>query len=365
MVGWTAPVATGVATEAVATHTSGAVRALEQDLQRWVPPARLAPIGVTSTDGNVSELQSFNWSGYADATTDQPVTTCGQGDGCGSVSSVTGTWTIPAVSCPAPPYRNEDQYVAQWVGIDGFNDQTVEQAGSASYCYEGTAAYYNWFELYPAATVVLGPTSCINNNVGCPQPGDRITVTITVQPGSSGNDNYEISLVDRNSPANSGTTTQSCATNVCFDNSAEWIVERPAYEPVPGAVLIVPLSYFGQTSFSDGSVVAGGRQSSIGGYQPGVYDLNMIDASETYYLACPEQREPVGSLLLLPTSSSTPDPCAAVPPGGQGQGFSPGAATASATNGNGTGGGNGDGGGNGTGNGGRGSSFNVSWDDSF
>jgi Peptidase A4 family len=353
LVGWAAPVTTGAVSEGARSHVNGALLALEHNLQRWVPPARLAPVGYLSTNGPVTEVDTFNWSGYADATTDQPVTTCGQGDGCGSISYATGSWTIPAVSCPAPPFRNEDQFSVNWVGIDGFNDQTVEQTGSASYCFEGNAYYYNWYELYPAATVVLGPASCIDDNVGCPQPGDRITASVAVQPGSGGNDNYDITLTDDNSPANSGSTTQPCATYVCFDNSAEWVVERPAYEPVPGAIFFIPLSFFAQTAFADANVVSNGRLSSIEGYEPNVYDMNMIDASETYYLACPNQREPVGSLLLIPTSSTTPDPCAAVPPNG-GQ-------WSSATRSNGPGG-TGNQGGYGTG---RQSGFNVTWDDSF
>ena len=349
-----APAATASTTKAHSSHVNRALLALEQVLRTGIPPAELAHSPAVTVNGPVTEQDAYNWSGYADASTGQPVTTCGAGDGCGSISFVSANWTIPAVTCPAPPFRNEDQYVVNWIGIDGFNNQTVEQTGSASYCFEGTPQYYNWYEMYPNNTVVLGPASCVSNNIGCPQAGDRISASIAVQPGTSGSDNYDLTLNDLTSPANSGTTTQACATDVCFDNSAEWIVERPAYGTPTGAFLgFTPLSYFGRTEFTNGSVVANGRRSSIGGYQPNVFDINMIDDSPSYYLACPQQREPIGSLLLIPMSSTTPDPCPPTAPFGE-QGFGP-ADNASAAS-NGSPGGNGFGGA---------SSFYVTWDDSF
>jgi hypothetical protein len=360
LVSVTAPAATAATTKAHASHVNQALLALEQVLRTGVPPAELAHSPAATVNGPVTEALALNWAGYADATTAQPVSSCGSGDGCGSVSYVSANWTIPAVTCPAPPYRNEDQFVVDWIGVDGFNNSTVEQTGTASYCFEGTPQYYNWYEMYPSNTVVLGPASCVNNNIGCPQPGDRISASIAVQPGTSGNDNYTITLNDLSSPANSGTTTQACATSVCFDNSAEWIVERPAFAP-GGFVLFTPLSFFGRTEFTNGTVVANGHRSSIGGYQPSVFDINMVDASLTYYLACPEQTEPIGSLLLLPTSSTTPDPCPPEPPSG-GQGFGQGGSNSSAANSSFGGNANGNGDGNAFG---GGSTFYVTWDDSF
>jgi hypothetical protein len=331
-----------------------------------VPPAQLAPhsAAAPAANGSVTGLLSFNWSGYADATTDNPVLSCAPGDGCGSFGAVTASWTVPAATCPQGQFRNEDQQSANWVGVDGFNDETVEQAGSASYCYEGSPGYYVWYELYPAGEVVEGPSSCLANNIGCPRPGDRITTTITVTPGTAGNDNYSITLTDLNSPANSFTTTQSCPTDVCFDNSAEWVEERPAFEPVPGFLAITPLTFFGVTGFDNAGVVANGQKSSISGYSGSVYDLDMIDASETYFLACIDQRQPVGSLMDIPVSASSPDPCPPAPPSGDRYWPGPYGGGAYGAGGPGNGGPGNGGPGNGGG-GGAGSSFQVTWDDSF
>src|SRR5262245_38418315 len=71
---------------------------------------------------------SSNWSGYA--VTGAP----------GSVTDVQGSWVVPAVTCSGGP----NQYAAIWVGIDGFNSNTVEQTGTDSDCQNGTPTYYAW-----------------------------------------------------------------------------------------------------------------------------------------------------------------------------------------------------------------------------
>jgi len=78
----------------------------------------------------------------------------------------------------------------EWVGIDGYNNGTVEQLGTATQCFEGVTYYYVWYEMFPAGTVEEGTVACINNNVDCPQPGDRISASVTVTPGG----NYTLSL---------------------------------------------------------------------------------------------------------------------------------------------------------------------------
>src|SRR3974390_1438796 len=54
---------------------------------------------------------SENWSGYAALGNN------------GAFNTVNSTWTQPSLNCPAVP---ENSYSAYWVGLDGFNDQTVE-----------------------------------------------------------------------------------------------------------------------------------------------------------------------------------------------------------------------------------------------
>ena len=90
-------------------------------------------------------MPSVNWSGYADVE-----------GGAKTVSSVSGQWVIPYVQCPVGPYRYSDAFIAQWVGIDGATDGTVEQLGTATQCFEGVTYYYVWYEMFPGGTVEEG-----------------------------------------------------------------------------------------------------------------------------------------------------------------------------------------------------------------
>src|SRR5262249_4327376 len=124
--------------------------------------------------GGATALPSVNWSGYADVE-----------GGSKTISSVSGQWVIPYVQCPSGPYRFQDAFISNWVGIDGATDNTVEQLGSAAQCFEGVTYYYVWYEMFPAGTVEEGTLACINNNVDCPQPGDYISASVTVKPAGA------------------------------------------------------------------------------------------------------------------------------------------------------------------------------------
>ena len=266
----------------------------------WVSPGAQHGGAPSAVKGSVSSFPSINWSGYADSES-----------GSNTVSQVSGTWTVPAVRCPPAPYQNQDAFLANWVGIDGLTTQTVEQLGTAAQCFEGVTYYYVWYEMYPSGTVEEGTTACINDNVDCPQPGDRISASVTVTPAGSGENNYKLTLIDRTRPDESFSVTQQCAATTCLDASAEWIVERPATVPPPPApatlIQILPLADFGKTFFSRGDVVSGGSLSSIQGFRDGpVYDIPMTDDTGSYYLACAGQLAPPGTLLTTGQASACP-----------------------------------------------------------
>jgi hypothetical protein len=274
----------------------------------WVSPGGLQHGVPSPTNGKVTANQSINWSGFADSET-----------GSKTVSQVSGDWTIPAAQCLPRPYQNQDAFLSDWVGIDGFTDGTVEQLGTAAQCFEGVEYYYVWYEMYPAGTVEEGTTACINNNVDCPQPGDQISASVTVTPGTSGENNYKLTLTDHTRPQESFSVTQQCATTTCLDSSGEWIGERPATVPPPPApstlIQILPLADFEKAFFSSGDVTSGGVSSDIQGFHDGpVYDIAMIDDTGSYYLDCVDQPAPPGTLLT--TSQTNACPSAAPSPGG-------------------------------------------------
>jgi hypothetical protein len=266
----------------------------------WVSPGGMQHFTRGAANGSVTTSPSINWSGYADAES-----------GSSTVSQVSGSWTIPAVRCLPAPYQNQDAFTSNWVGIDGATDSTVEQLGSAAQCFEGVTYYYVWYEMYPAGTVEEGTTACINDNVDCPQPGDRISASVVVTPGSSGENDYTLALVDHTRPDESFSTSATCATTTCLDASAEWIVERPATVPPPPApttlIEFLPLADFTKTFFSSGDVTSAGVSSSIQGFQGGpVYDVQMSDDTGSYYLDCVDQPSPPGTLLQLTQANACP-----------------------------------------------------------
>jgi len=261
----------------------------------WISPGVQHRGALGGGNGTVTTAQSVNWSGYADAESASK-----------TVSSVSGDWTVPAVHCPPAPYQNQDAFLANWVGIDGFGDSTVEQLGTATQCYEGVTYYYVWYEMYPAGTVEEGTTACINDNVDCPEPGDHISASVSVTPAGSGENDYTLKLIDHTRPDESFSVTQQCAASTCTDSSAEWIVERPA-TVLPFGLQILPLADFRKTFFSRGDLASDGKVSSIQGFKDGpVYNIAMIDDTLSYYLACVDQPSPPGTLLTTSQTNACP-----------------------------------------------------------
>ena len=100
---------------------------------------------------------SANWSGY--------VLQDSLGAGL-QFTSVTGTWTVPVANCTSAPNSS----AAFWVGLGGSSDAAtgLEQTGTGSDCSNGTAKYYAWYEILPAAS-----RQVIEDDEGSINPGRR------------------------------------------------------------------------------------------------------------------------------------------------------------------------------------------------
>lgn len=192
---------------------------------------------------------SWNWTGYADESTKH-----------GTFTKVAGTWTTPAVTC-----SKEDTIVSEWVGLDGATSATVEQDGTIGWCFEDTAFYYTWYEMYPGNTVDVGSSL---------QPGDKITASVT-RSGTS----YTLKVTDATDTANSFSVKKTCAAATCLDTSAEWVTERPSF-----SIGIAPLADYGTWKLTNGTETAGGKAGTIGSYAT-VVNLVMVDATDQYTLA--------------------------------------------------------------------------------
>jgi hypothetical protein len=163
-----------------------------------------------------STSTSVNWSGYA-ANSSPPYT------------SVSGSWTQPAVDCQKTPTG----YSSFWVGLDGdFTSNTVEQTGTDSDCSMGTPRYYGWYEMYPKGSFSFG---------GTVSAGDSMSASVTYGSGS-----FTLTLSDATQHW-SKTTTQRLKS--AKRASAEVIAEAPSSS---GGVL--PLADFGTADFTGSSL---------------------------------------------------------------------------------------------------------------
>jgi hypothetical protein len=184
---------------------------------------------------------SENWSGYAALSSISSPTN-------GFVTSVTGSWIVPTLTCNS----SQDTYVAIWVGIDGYSDQTVEQIGTEQDCVNGVQENYAWVEFYPNPSRIITRLTVHN--------GDAITASVVYEGGSL----FALSITDL-------TTTQSYSRTynaVAQRQSAEWVVEAPS---LSGQVL--PLANFGTANFSSAQFTDNtGTTYAIDGRGPGTYD---------------------------------------------------------------------------------------------
>jgi hypothetical protein len=234
-----------------ATFLSKARAALVKDLNRnhgtaWFVHGRPRVADIA----NSTATTSYNWAGYADVSSTN-----------GTFTKVSGAWTVPSVTC-----TKEDRITSDWVGLDGFSSSTVEQDGTVSQCFEDTAVYYTWYEMYPAGTVAVGTSVA---------PGDKITASVT-RSGSS----YTLAVTDSTDTVNSFSHKATCATTTCLATSAEWIAERPAY-----SIGIAPEAQFSSVPFSASSETAAGKTSTISGFSGTNYHMTTIDATGTYDIA--------------------------------------------------------------------------------
>jgi Peptidase A4 family len=195
--------------------------------------------GVTSDVAGLSQVQSTNWSGYADTGS--------------SFSKVTASWTEPsASSCGFTT-----SLAAFWVGIDGYSSDSVEQDGTLIECYFGTVYQFTWWEMYPTNDIqTVGETLAA---------GDSISASV-VRSG----DSYTLAVTDSTHTANSFSTTQTCSD--CANSSAEWIAEAPS-----GEAGVYPLTDFGSWTASNATVTEGSSSGVISSFTDD--EITMIDSS--------------------------------------------------------------------------------------
>jgi hypothetical protein len=202
-----------------------------QHRPRFVAPGTRPPI--YDPIRHVTISYNTIWAGYAVTGSD--------------FTYVQGSWIVSAVDCAKTP--NTDS--SEWVGIDGWSSNTVEQTGTDADCIGKNPYYYVWYEFFPLNTVVINSVSIA--------PGDKFSASVTYD----GDNEYTVAITN-------DTTGEFFSKEVKFKgadgsgvpprNSAEWIEEMDGNE-----LSDFGIDYFGElyTGASDGTDSA--TDSSVSG----------------------------------------------------------------------------------------------------
>ena len=193
-----------------------------------------SPGGVTAPLHSVA-VTSTNWAGYA-----SEVNLNSFKSDINTVTAVSGSWTVPAVTGTGTAYSSI------WVGIDGYDSNTVEQIGTDSDIVNGQPQYYAWYEMYPKDSVSLTKTQLPID------VGHSITASVVYNPTAK---TYLLSLTD-NTTKSAFSITQTLAS--AQRSSAEWIVEAPS-----SGYGILPLANFGSVTITGASATISGIPGPI------------------------------------------------------------------------------------------------------
>jgi Peptidase A4 family len=190
----------------LASAASAEAKARSSAMLKHGPPAFL-----------ISHSYSLNWSGYSSYSTN------------GTFTDVKGSWTQPTATC-----TNKATYASFFVGLDGYNSNSVEQLGTEADCSHGRRVNYAWWEMYPSPSHSISGFSVT--------PG----VTYSAEVKYNGSGSFTLTL---SGGGQSFSTTQTLSNPSL--SSAEWIAEAPSM--CAGSCRVLPLTNFGTVPFSGSS----------------------------------------------------------------------------------------------------------------
>jgi hypothetical protein len=187
------------------------------------------------TRNSGAQSVSSNWSGYV--LQDQNAAGL-------QFTSVTGTWKVPTTICTSAPTSS----AAFWVGLGGSSSSAsgLEQTGTGADCSNGTAKYYAWYEILPAASVQV-PLKV--------KAGDQITTSVNVH-GTT----VLIQIKNRTRKTSFTKSLQVAAPDI---SSAEWIAEAPSACTNSGRCSVLPLANFGTVTFTRAAAIASSHPGTI------------------------------------------------------------------------------------------------------
>jgi Peptidase A4 family len=200
----------------------------------------------------VTAASTPNWSGYV-ATG-------------GGFTAVSGTWSVPSLTCPAGVQSES----AEWVGIDGYSDSTVEQDGTAAYCESGSPVYAAWFEMYGDQNVNNGDAVELNPSNYPVAAGDSLTASTSLS-GTS----WVFTMTDATRNWNFSEDVPG-STPPPAQSSAEWIVE----DPNGCTPQCQTLADFAPVTFTNATATANGQSGPISSFLSG--PLQIVGGSTVF-----------------------------------------------------------------------------------
>jgi Peptidase A4 family len=224
---------------------------------------------------------SYNWSGWA------------QDGTSGKFKSVVDTWKVPTVNTSL----SGTQYSSDWVGIGGFSDSSLVQAGTEADHVSGVAVYRAWTEVLPAAEDPLSLTV---------HPGDTIKTTVKLVK------NNWVMTVDDVTTGQSGSRQASKASAGSTEASVEAIHERPCI--ADGCTSVSDFANLTETNnvtFNPGYY---GKKSKpktpLLKAAPGatVYQLFMLNNAGNAYIASPSNPNAENDGFTVAYGSTQPPP---------------------------------------------------------
>jgi len=200
---------------------------------------------------DVTQVNSTNWSGYVDS--------------ADTFKAVAGSWTEPTVDCSSSGggggllglTGSGGTYSSFWVGLDGYNSNSVEQTGTAADCLgTGQPSYYAWYEMYPAGEQSLSTSQYPVS------PGDHLTGIVT----SSSANAFTLILTDGTMPNPKWQFSIDLSGSNLARSSAEWVAEAPS-----SCALVfcngLPLANFGTVSFTGSTALdTASKWATISGF---------------------------------------------------------------------------------------------------
>jgi hypothetical protein len=190
------------------------------------------------------------WSGY--------IVNLGGQNSSALVGGVSASWTVPTV---APSENNT--FSSVWVGVGGYGETTLIQAGTEQEYVDGRAYYFAWYELLPDNLIRIQSMRV--------QPGDTVTASISLVNEHAGTWLIQINDVTRGG---------HFEKTVNYDSSrlsAEWIVERPNVDNVTST-----LANFGNVTFAGCKATVAGETGVVGNFS--YAQLVMVDSQDTPFV---------------------------------------------------------------------------------